>query len=261
MGRRYTLSSSAPMLIGRGADCAIHIDDHSVSRKHARVEPTPEGYCAIDLGSTNGTYVNDVPVDRQLLDDGDYLRVGNCIYRFLAGGNIEAEYHEEIYRLAIIDGLTEIPNKRYLYEFLSRELARAQRHQRPLSVIMFDLDHFKAVNDEMGHLCGDHVLRELAGRLKAVVRADELLARYGGEEFSAVLPDCTREEAAVVAERLRQLVCERPFCFDGSELPITISLGVGCTQGGELVSPSQLLERADGKLYEAKRGGRNRVVS
>src|SRR5438270_12903586 len=120
MGRRYTLSSAAAMLIGRGSDCAIHIDDHSVSRKHVRLEPLPDGYHAVDLGSTNGTYVNDVPVERQPLSDGDYLRVGNCIYRFLAGGNIEAEYHEEIYRLAIIDGLTEIPNKRYLYEVLAR---------------------------------------------------------------------------------------------------------------------------------------------
>jgi diguanylate cyclase (GGDEF)-like protein len=261
MGRRYTLSSTAGMVIGRGGDCAILIDDHSVSRKHARVDPLPDGYYASDLNSTNGTYVNDMPVERQLLSDGDYLRVGNCIYRFLAGGNVEAEYHEEIYRLAIIDGLTDIPNKRYLYEFLSRELARAQRHQRPLAVLMFDLDRFKSVNDEMGHLCGDHVLRELAGRLKGVVRAEELLARYGGEEFVAVLPECTREEALTVAERLRHLVEAQPFRFDGAELKITVSLGVGVTEGGELISPTQLLERADVKLYEAKRAGRNRVVS
>src|SRR4051794_2577162 len=206
MGRRYTLSSSAGMVIGRGGDCAIHIDDHSVSRKHARVDPLPDGFYASDLGSTNGTYVNDMPIERQVLNDGDYLRVGNCIYRFLAGGNVEAEYHEEIYRLAIIDGLTDVPNKRYLYEFLSRELARAQRHQRPLSVILFDIDHFKMVNDQMGHLCGDHVLREMAGRLKDVVRAEELLARYGGEEFVVVLPECAPQDAATVAERLRGLV-------------------------------------------------------
>ncbi len=93
MGRRYTLSISTTMLIGRGSDCAIHIDDHSVSRKHAQVEPMTDGYVASDLGSTNGTFVNDEPVERRLLCDGDYLRIGNCIYRFLAGGNIEAEYH------------------------------------------------------------------------------------------------------------------------------------------------------------------------
>src|SRR5213079_1955127 len=134
-----------------GSDCEVRINDGSVSRRHARIDFTTEGYCVVDLQSTNGTFVNDVAVLRCKLKDGDYLRVGNCIYRFLAGDNVEAEYHEEIYRLIIIDALTEIPNKRYLYEFLSRELARAQRHSRPLSLILFDIDRFKSVNDEMGH--------------------------------------------------------------------------------------------------------------
>jgi diguanylate cyclase (GGDEF)-like protein len=259
MGRRYTLSSTQVMLIGRGTDCSIYIDDHSVSRRHARIEPSAEGYVAVDLESTNGTFVNDHFVKRRLLADGDYLRVGNCIYRFLAGGNIEMEYHEEIYRLAIIDGLTEIANKRYMFEFLTRELARSQRHHRPLSLVMCDIDHFKAINDELGHLCGDHVLRELAGRLRRVVRAEELMARYGGEEFALVLPECTLENALVVGERLRKLVEEEPFHFDGTSLPVTISLGVACTEGGEAVGPDELIERADDNLYEAKRTGRNRV--
>jgi diguanylate cyclase (GGDEF)-like protein len=261
MGRRYTLSSTAPMLIGRGSDCAIHIDDNSVSRKHARIEPTPDGYQAVDLHSTNGTFVNDTPVERQPLGDGDYLRVGNCIYRFLAGGNIEAEYHEEIYRLAIIDGLTEVPNKRYLNEFLSRELSRAQRHARPLSLILFDIDRFKLLNDELGHLGGDHVLRELAGRLRGVVRAEELLARYGGEEFALVLPECPLAEAVTAAERLREIVGGQPFRFDGFERQVTISLGVAGTSGGENISPEHLVARADEKLYLAKQEGRDRVAS
>jgi diguanylate cyclase (GGDEF)-like protein len=259
MGKRYTLSSTQVMLIGRGGDCPIHIDDHSVSRKHAQIEPSGEGYVAVDLGSTNGTFVNDDPIDRRALADGDYLRVGNCIYRFLAGGNIEAEYHEEIYRLAIVDGLTEIPNKRFLLEFLSRELSRSARHHRPLSLIMFDIDRFKAINDDLGHLGGDHILRELAGRLRSVVRAEELLARYGGEEFAVVLPECSRDDALNVGERFRLLVAEQPFGFDGVTVPVTISVGVASIQGGEDVSPTELIERADEKLYQAKHDGRNRV--
>lgn len=260
MGKRYPLSNTTSVQIGRGSDCAIHIDDHSVSRKHARVDPTPDGYIAVDLGSTNGTFVNDQGISRQVLRDGDYLRAGNCIYRFLAGGNIEAEYHEEIYRLAIIDGLTDIPNKRYLLEFLARELSRSARHGRPLSVIMFDIDRFKVINDDRGHLCGDHVLREMAGRLKLQVRAEELIARYGGEEFTVVLPECTREDAVSVAERLREMVERHVFRFDDQVVPVTISLGVACVTGGEVIAPLELLERADGNLYEAKRTGRNRVV-
>jgi diguanylate cyclase (GGDEF)-like protein len=124
---------------------------------------------------------------------------------------------------------------------------------------MFDIDRFKTVNDEQGHLCGDHVLRELAGRLRGVVRAEELLARYGGEEFAVVLPECGQEDALEVGERLRQLVEQQAFSFDGLALPLTISVGVANIQGGEPVSPTELLERADEKLYEAKRLGRNRV--
>jgi diguanylate cyclase (GGDEF)-like protein len=264
MGRRYPLSVACSVTIGRGGDCAVHIDDNSVSRKHARIEPTDTGFVASDLGSTNGTFVNDVPISKHPLADGDYLRVGNCIYRFLAGGNIEAEYHEEIYRLAIIDGLTEVPNKRYLLELLARELSRSQRYHRPLSVLMFDIDRFKTINDEHGHLAGDQVLRELAGLLRAVVRAEELLARYGGEEFAVVLPECTHDSALAVAERLRSLVEQTTFAFDGVVVPVTISVGVASLTGSDgperEVAPGELLERADARLYEAKRGGRNRVA-
>jgi diguanylate cyclase (GGDEF)-like protein len=260
MGRRYPLNGKA-VVIGRGADCGIFIDDHSVSRRHARIEPTDEGHVAVDLGSTNGTYVNNVPASNLPLKDGDYLRVGNCIYRYLGGGNVEAEYHEEIYRLAIIDGLTEVPNKRYLLEFLNRELARSARHDRPLSLLLFDIDHFKAVNDERGHLCGDHVLRELASSIKAVVRTEELFARYGGEEFAVVLPECTPEKARGVAERIRGLIEDAQFTFDGQTVQITISIGLAATVGSEALSALELIQRADEKLYEAKRTGRNRVVA
>jgi diguanylate cyclase (GGDEF)-like protein len=262
MGRRHMLAepkSGEGTVIGRGPDCTIQVDEHSVSRKHARVETTPYGYVAVDLGSTNGTFVNDQPVARHPLKDGDYLRVGNCIYRFLAGGNVEAEYHEEIYRLAIVDALTEVPNKRYLLEFLNRELSRSARHHRPLAVLLFDIDHFKSVNDQHGHLCGDSVLRELAGLLRAVIRAEELLARYGGEEFVVVLPECTPDNALAVAERLRLLVEQHPFTFEGQALSVTISIGAACVQGEDL-SPADLIGRADARLYEAKRTGRNRVA-
>src|SRR6266404_4640513 len=161
MGQRYALNSN-PLVLGRGEDCEIRINDHSVSRRHARIEPQNDSFFAVDLQSTNGTFVNDMPTTRTKLKDGDYLRIGNCIYRFLTGGNVEAEYHEEIYRLTTIDALTEIHNKRYLMEFLDRELSRSSRYHRPLAIIMFDLDRFKSINDDLGHLGGDFTLRELA---------------------------------------------------------------------------------------------------
>lgn len=260
MGTRYPINE-APIVIGRASDCDIRINDHSVSRRHARIQPGADGYYAVDLQSTNGTYVNDVPASMYKLKDGDYLRVGNCIYRFLMGGNVEAEYHEMIYRLTIIDGLTEIHNKRYLMEFLDRELARSSRYNRPLSLIMIDIDRFKSINDQFGHLGGDFVLRELASRLKGNIRKEELFARYGGEEFAMVLPETPLDGALIVADRHLKVVNQTPFEFEEKSFAVTISGGVVTTQGELDITPSDLLRRADEKLYQAKNEGRNRVCS
>jgi diguanylate cyclase (GGDEF)-like protein len=260
MGARYPLSD-APMVLGRGNDCDIRINDHSVSRRHARIQPGADGYYAVDLQSTNGTFVNDIPVSICKMKDGDYLRVGNCIYRFLAGGNVEAEYHEEIYRLTIIDALTDIHNKRYLLEFLDRELSRSARYGRPLALIMFDLDRFKTINDEMGHLGGDFTLRELSATVKASIRKEELFARYGGEEFVIVLPETTMESGVLVAERIRALVERHPFQYEGKTIPVTVSVGVAATTGETALTPHELIRQADEKLFAAKSAGRNRVMS
>jgi diguanylate cyclase (GGDEF)-like protein len=260
MGARYALTDS-PMVLGRGNDCDIRINDHSVSRRHARIQPGADGYYAVDLRSTNGTFVNDVPASICKLKDGDYLRVGNCIYRYLAGGNVEAEYHEEIYRLTIIDALTDIHNKRSLLEFLDRELSRSARYGRPLALVLFDLDHFKAVNDELGHLGGDFTLREVAACVKGSIRKEELFARYGGEEFAVVLPETNHESGSAVAERLRQRVERHNFQYEGKSYPVTISVGVAVTTGDAALTPDDLIRQADEKMFEAKRQGRNRVCA
>ena len=247
--------------IGRVEDNSFQIAEPSVSSHHCEILVEGDNVVVKDLNSTNGTFVNDKPASMSKLKDGDYLRIGNWIFRYLAGGNIEAEYHEEIYRLTIIDGLTDIPNKRYLLEFLDRELARSERYRRPLALLLFDIDHFKAVNDQMGHLGGDFTLRELAARVKAGIRKEELFARYGGEEFAVVLPETTREGAIPIAERLRSLVEAQPFTYDGRDYAVTVSIGVATTTGEEALTPGELLCRADERLYQAKRDGRNRVAA
>ena len=259
LGVCYPLTQ-AQVLIGRGDDCDLRIGDNSVSRRHACIRPDDGGYCAIDLESTNGTFVNDAAVEHVKLKDGDTLRVGNHIYRFLEGGNVEAQYHEEIYNLIISDALTGIANKRCLLEFLERELVRSARHHRPLAFVMFDLDEFKTVNDRLGHLGGDHTLRELASFLRGHIRRDELFARYGGEEFGVVLPETDRAGAIGMAERLRKQVEERTFQFENVTYQITISLGVAVTSGDKPMTPYDLIGLADDKLYQAKREGRNRVA-
>jgi diguanylate cyclase (GGDEF)-like protein len=259
MGTRYPLSTK-PVVLGRGKDCDICLTDHSVSRRHACIEPATDGFYAIDLQSTNGTFVNDTPTERVCLHDGDYLRIGNCIYRFLDGGNLEAEYHEEIYRLTIIDGLTGVHNKRFMLEFVERELMRSARYARPLALVMIDVDFFKTVNDEMGHLCGDYSLRELAACIKPGVRREDLFARFGGEEFALVLVESTRAAAVEVAQRVRERVARHRFVYEGREYRLTVSLGVASTTGDESLTVPELMRQADEKLYQAKRDGRNCVV-
>ncbi|VTR96299.1 diguanylate cyclase : Diguanylate cyclase (GGDEF) domain-containing protein OS=Singulisphaera acidiphila (strain ATCC BAA-1392 / DSM 18658 / VKM B-2454 / MOB10) GN=Sinac_6650 PE=4 SV=1: FHA: GGDEF [Gemmata massiliana] len=261
MGCRYPLTDR-PLVLGRGEDSDIRLTDHSVSRRHALIEPATDGYHVSDQNSTNGTFVNDKQLDTaRLLKDGDYLRVGNCLYRYLAGGNIEAEYHEEIYRLTILDGLTQIHNQRYLDEFLDREVVRSQRHHRPLSVLAIDIDKFKTINDNLGHLCGDFVLRELAGVVRGIVRQEDLFARSGGEEFVVVLVETTLDGALQVAERIREAVAEHQFRFETTPVNLTVSIGLAVTMGDDNATAIDLRQTADQKLYEAKRTGRNRVCS
>jgi diguanylate cyclase (GGDEF)-like protein len=261
IGVRY-LMTDKPLILGRGEECEVRIQDHSVSRRHARIEPQPEGFMVLDLNSTNGTFINDEQlVEAKLLNDGDYLRVGNCIYRFLAGGNVEAEYHEEIYRLTIIDALTQIHNHRYLMEFLEREVLRAARHARPLSVIMFDIDRFKTINDNFGHLGGDFALREMATQIRKTVRREDLFARYGGEEFCLVLVESNSQQAIEAAERIRVLIEQHAFRFEDKTFNLTISMGIAELQSGTPTTPHDLLRRADENLFKAKRAGRNRVMA
>lgn len=257
MGTRHALGD-APTVIGRESECEACMPDSSVSRRHAKIERHTDGFAVTDLGSTNGTFVNDRRLDGpERLRDGDYLRVGKCIYRYLAGGNIEAEYHEEIYRMTILDGLTQIHNRRSLNEFLDLEVARAQRHQRPVSLLLFDIDKFKSLNDTHGHLCGDAVLRELAHRVRGTVRKGDLFARYGGEEFALVLVETPPTRAAEIAERTRALVESEPFRFESRLLRVTVSIGVAWTYGDDTATPARLIEAADARLYRAKQAGRN----
>ncbi len=258
MGKRFPLDRTE-FVLGRGTDCDIQVDRDSVSRRHAKIYRNEVAWVVQDLGSTNGSYVNDHPVQEASLRDGDFLKIGAAIFKFLTGENIEVSYHEEIYRMTIMDGLTGVANKRHFLEFLEREMARCMRYGRPLSLVMFDIDHFKAVNDQHGHLTGDYVLKEIAKRLMQRIRREEMLARYGGEEFAAVLPETGRAGAMEFGEQIRQIIAREPFEFEGDRLPVTISVGVSVFEGQQVDAPA-FIKQADENLYRAKRAGRNRVI-
>ncbi|HMY14896.1 MAG TPA: GGDEF domain-containing protein [Polyangium sp.] len=258
LGKRFVLDRS-PTRVGRGADNQIVLDGDSVSRRHAQFRQKGDAWVIVDDGSTNGTYCNDDQITREVvLKNGDRVKIGPTIFKYFSGADVEAQYHEEIYRMTIIDGLTQIYNKRYLYEALEREIIRGRRHERELCILMFDIDHFKRINDVHGHLAGDYVLKEVARVVQARIRRDEVFARYGGEEFAIILPETPISGATALAETLRQKVADHSFVFQADSIKVTISLGAALMEEGDRTA-ADLIKRADEKLYQAKRTGRNRV--
>jgi len=260
IGRRVPLTEWQ-YIVGRDTESGLVVSRSSVSRQHARLYVDNDVWWVEDLGSTNGTFVNEQRcVGPQRLTDTDQVRFGDAIYKFLYGASIESAYHETIHNMAIQDGMTGIHNKRYFSEFLDREISVASRHGHPLTLVMFDVDHFKSINDSQGHLAGDAVLKDLAARIRPRIRREDLFARYGGEEFACVLPSTALPGGIVFAEHLRSLIEERPCMFDGQRIAYTISLGVTTMHRETGADSASLIKRADENLYAAKRGGRNRVV-
>lgn len=224
IGHKYVLKPGE-ILIGRSSQAQIQIDHESVSRRHARLMLTEQGVSLADLGSTNGTYVNDDPITERPLQNGDLLKVGRTILKYLSTDNIEAAYYEEIYRLTTIDGLTRCFNARYSREALVREVSRAQRYKRPLSLLMFDVDDFARINEEFGHLAGDAVLAQLGKRLARRIRREDIFARTGGGEFCIITPEGDKDGCIHLGQRILRLIGETAFGFDDVQIPVTLSLG------------------------------------
>ncbi len=258
LGKRAPLSQ-ATFEIGRSSRSDLPIDQESISRHHARITFDGGRHLIEDLGSTNGTFVNDINVKRQHLKDGDQVKLGRSILKYMSGDNIEANYHEEIYRLMTMDALTQTHNRRYFNEALEREYNRSLRYRRSLSLILFDIDHFKKINDTYGHVAGDSVLRQLALVVKPRLRGQDCLARVGGEEFAVLLPEVDNPGARVAADKVRAIVESARFLVDNKEFGCTVSVGL-ITFDARMTSPQMLYEMADKNLYAAKNGGRNRVV-
>lgn len=169
-----------------------------------------------------------------------------------------AIYEKKLLDINLKDGLTGIFNRRYMEIKLKEEFSRAKRYGAHFSMIMFDIDHFKKINDVYGHQCGDFILQSISSRISSIMRNVDYLYRYGGEEFCCMLPETDIREAVLAAERFRKSVMDMESNFDGTIIKITISLGVS-TVNDEIHSPERLLKMADDALYKAKKEGRNRV--
>jgi two-component system cell cycle response regulator len=252
---------SPQLVLGRGRESDLRLQDDGISRKHSSVRIVGEEVLFEDLGSTNGSFVNGERVMHHTLVEGDKIQIGGgVILKFTYHDELDEDFQKQMFESASRDMMTQLYNKRFFLEQLDSEFAFAVRHGSDLSLLMFDIDHFKLVNDTYGHLAGDYVLSELARVVMPGIRIEDTFARYGGEEF-VLLSRNTGETAAVVGERLRRSIEQHLFLHEDASLNITVSLGLGCLPNSSIGSPEELIAVADKALYEAKRAGRNRLVA
>lgn len=260
MGEMFPLKEADRTTIGRGLQTDVRINDEGISRTHAMVEGEGGKYFLSDAGSTNGTYANGKRVERYALQEGDKIQIGaSSVLKFTYNDEVDEDFQRTLYESALRDRLTGVFNRGYFNNRLESDVAFAIRHGKPLSLVIFDVDHFKKLNDENGHPAGDAVLQELAQRVQTTTRSEDIFARYGGEEFALICRDVDALRAARAAYRIMDTVSGRVFAVSGRELTVTVSLGVADL--GMLVEPTAdaLVEAADAALYTAKRAGRNRV--
>jgi diguanylate cyclase (GGDEF)-like protein len=260
------------LTIGRDSNCNLVISDPSVSRQHAELRLTDQGAVLLDLNSTNGVSVNGNRGDTHVLADGDHLQVGTHLFRYLSTtDDLDSRYQATIYTILTRDSLTGVFNRRYLDETLRRDVARCRRHSRPISLVMIDVDGFVEINERLGMLLGDQVLRHVTKRLENILRAEDLLARTGGNRFALVLADSPLEEAVEISERCRQSVACEPMATSIGPVRVTIRLGIasrvpdkaegkGAHSTRTSASATELIAEATERLEEAKRAGGNRTV-
>ncbi|MCA9029837.1 MAG: GGDEF domain-containing protein [Planctomycetaceae bacterium] len=249
-----------PMVrFGRGQTCEHEMADEFASREHCVIQFRNGHHVIRDLGSMNGTFVNDQMIEERVLKPGDQIRVGFHIFKYLSANDVEAMYHEAVFQMMTVDALTQTYNRRYFEDAFQREVLRSSRHGRSLGLLLMDIDHFKDVNDKHGHLVGDQLLAGMCRRMKVRVRGDEILARIGGEEFALVAVEVTERQLREIGDSIRELVASKPFDTSKGPVSLTVSIGASHVSGRNLSSPRELMDEADKRLYDAKSAGRNCV--
>ncbi|MEZ4750072.1 MAG: GGDEF domain-containing protein [Bdellovibrionota bacterium] len=261
-GQMYNLKGRNVKL-GRDPSCQIPLDDPHVSRNHAEIIWRNGTDLVIrDVGSTNGIFVNGKKVQEQVLLDGDKILIGTRLYfKFCYQDSVDQSYQQNLFRAANIDGLTQLYNKKYFVDVLSKEFSFSKRNKTPLSLMMIDVDHFKKINDTHGHIAGDLVLKQIGQYLHKSLRLENIACRYGGEEFAIILRNVDATVAMQIAERVRLNVEKQPVTYRNENIFITISLGVATFENGNFETIEDFIRTADECLYAAKQGGRNRTVT
>lgn len=260
-GRRFELTAPS-MRLGRDASADIVIDDPKVSRQQATLHLEAGVVRLIDGGSTNGTAINDTRLhrgDMAVLCRDDLIKVGGTVLKFVPPNALDARFIDALESRAHCDALTQTFNKGYILEALETEFRKARALGTGLSVLMVDLDHFKAINDARGHDAGDQVLKDVSQLLRlALAGVHSLLGRFGGEEFLVLLPGQDKTAALQLAHDIRSRVEHQPVLYDGTPIRLTTSVGVA-SLGAQTTNALALFKQADLALYQAKSTGRNRV--
>ncbi|HET6612687.1 MAG TPA: GGDEF domain-containing protein [Kofleriaceae bacterium] len=261
VGEMFKISDDE-VILGRGSDCDVSLRDDGISREHCKIVRHRNALFVCDLDSRNGTFLNGHPVAKEQLHDGDKIQMGRTtILKFTYHDHLDESFARQMFDSALRDGLTGAYNKRYFSERLDSEIQFAHRHNTPLSLLFIDIDHFKEVNDDYGHLAGDHVLAELSRLIHGAIRHEDVLARYGGDELAIILRAISLGEATLLGDRLRKSVSEHALTYGGASLEVTISVGVACTRDADIESDTDLIAAADDALYRAKQAGRNQVIA
>ncbi len=262
-GRIHRLERSRT-IVGRTAASGLLLADENISRQHAEVILEAGHPPRIrDLNSTNGTRVNGdlLPPSPRALQDGDQIQLAtSVILKFTWQHPLEEELQRNLYHNAVRDGLTGIYNKRFMLERFEQEFAYATRHMRPLSVLVFDLDHFKVLNDTFGHAVGDLVLKGISGLVQQRIRLEDVLGRFGGEEFLLLMRETEARRGMMIAERIRVGIEEMVIYNESQPVRVTASMGVATSVEPGIEESMDLFILADRRLYRAKESGRNKVL-
>ncbi len=261
VGRVVRLDRNHAMVAGRTRRCDIYFNCENISREHVRFDIDAKGVVVLtDLESTNGTLVNGKKIDSLTLRDGDRICMGNVILRFSLKDDLDFDLQQELYNKATRDPLTNAYNKRFFLDYLKKEFAHHQRYEKPMSVVFFDLDDFKRLNDTYGHLTGDLVLKSLAREIGEVLREEDIFARFGGEEFVALFRNTDGDRAAVIADKLLEVVRRMEFATPLEAFKVTATAGIATLVGTNFENAETLLKHADDRLFEGKARGKDQVV-
>lgn len=248
-------------IIGRISDVDIQILDAKMSRKHGALIISDDSIYIEDYQSTNGCFVNEIRIKRQQLETTARIRIGNTVMKVEYKKSTEVESEMAVYTAANTDGLTGLSNRHAFKKQGNETLKFCQQQQETIALLIADIDFFKRINDQFGHLAGDEVLIKVADILQSEMRKGDLLARYGGEEFIVLLHGKSAESAYDLAERIRKKVEKHQVSYEDSTISVTISLGVSAMNASKVKNLEALTKHADHALYRAKNNGRNRVES